>query len=314
MGEVEIVLPAATMEAASTDGKLLGLIVISGLITLLVASLVGIFAVRYRRGSKASRGRLPNWFAHDLELTWTLATAGLFVAIFSWAAAQDFALAVPPLEKTEIHAVGKQWMWKVEHPGGQREINALHLPAGETIELVLNSQDVIHSFYVPAFRVKQDVVPGHTTRMRFRPTEIGTYHLFCAEYCGAEHSAMIGRVVVMAKEEYADWLTRQPQGDDLYQEGKDLFVSKGCAGCHYGSGKVRAPRLEGVYGGPVPLSDGRIVTADDEYLRNSILQPKRDVVAGFEPIMPSFSGALSEGELVSLTAYIRSLAIGDSAR
>ncbi|ORE98886.1 cytochrome c oxidase subunit II [Aurantimonas sp. 22II-16-19i] len=314
MGEVELFLPAASSEAVSTDGKLLGLIVISGLITLLVASLIGIFAVRYRRGSKATRKRLPTWFSKDIETVWTLATAGLFVAIFAWAASQDFALAVPPARSTQIHVVGKQWMWKVEHSGGQREINELHVPAGETIELVLNSQDVIHSFYVPAFRLKQDVVPGHTQHMRFNPTEIGTYHLFCAEYCGTQHSAMIGRVVVMSKEDYADWLTRQPEGDDLQEDGRRLFVSKGCAGCHYGSSKVRAPRLAGVYGSSVPLADGQVVTADDQYIRDSILQPRRDIVAGFEPIMPSFAGALTEGELVSLTAYIRSLAVDETAR
>lgn len=314
MGEVELVLPAASSAAVSTDGKLLGLLVISGLITLLVVSLIGLFAVRYRRGSKASRGRLPNWFANDLETIWTLATVVLFVAIFAWAASQDFALAVPPANSVEIHVVGKQWMWKAEHPGGQREINELHVPAEETVDLVLNSQDVIHSFYVPAFRLKQDVVPGHTTRMRFHTERIGTYRLFCAEYCGTQHSAMIGRVVVMAKEDYADWLTRQPEGDDLQEDGRKLFVAKGCAGCHYGSSRVRAPRLEGVYGSQVPLSDGSLVTADDEYIRDSILQPKRHVVAGFEPIMPSFAGALTEGELVSLTAYIRSLAVTETAR
>jgi len=312
MGEIEIILPQASVEAGSTDGKLLGLIIISSLITLLVAGLVGIFAIRYRKGSKASRGRLPAWFDSDLELGWTLATGGLFVAIFAWAASQDFALAVPPQRATEIHAVGKQWMWKIEHPGGQREINELHVPVGETVDLVLNSQDVIHSFYIPAFRLKQDVVPGHTTRMRIRPTRTGTYRLFCAEYCGSEHSAMIGRVVVLSKEAYADWLSIQPEGGDLSSEGRQLFVSRGCAGCHEGSSKVRAPRLEGVFGGPVPLADGRTVMADDAYIRDSILQPKKDVVAGFEPIMPSFSGALDEGELVALTAYIRSLGRRDA--
>ncbi|MCB8839666.1 cytochrome c oxidase subunit II [Aurantimonas sp. VKM B-3413] len=307
MDSLTLMLPAASSEAVGTDIILYGLIAGSGAIIALVSFLIFFFAIRYRKGSKASRERLPEWFRRDIELGWTFATAGLFVAIFAWAASQNFALAVPPLSRQEIHVVGKQWMWKVEHSGGQREINELHVPAGETVDLVMESQDVIHSFFVPAFRVKQDVVPGHVERLRFTPEKKGTYHLFCAEYCGSEHSKMTGRIVVMSPDDYADWLAVQPEGDDLADEGRKLFVARGCAGCHEGSSQVRAPRLAGVYGSPVPLTDGRIVTADEQYIRDSILQPKRDVVAGFAPIMPSFAGALTEGELVSLSAYIRSL-------
>ena len=192
MPSLEFVLPEASRGAASTDLILLGLLIVSGLIVLLVTTLTIAFAIRYRKGSKADRGPLPRWFSRDLEIGWTVATVGLFVTIFAWAASQDFALAVAAPSSSEIHIVGKQWMWKAEHSGGQREINELHLPVDETVALILNSQDVIHSFFVPAFRVKQDVVPGHTERLIVRPDKVGTFRLFCAEYCGSEHSSMIG--------------------------------------------------------------------------------------------------------------------------
>jgi cytochrome c oxidase subunit II len=200
-------------------------------------------------------------------------------------------------------------MWKAEHPNGAREIDELHVPVGEPVRLVMTSQDVIHDFYVPAFRLKKDVLPGRFTELSFTATKPGEYRLFCAEYCGTDHARMGGRIVVLDRGEYGRWAAAQPQGDDLAREGEALFRSLGCSGCHAAGSAVRAPSLRGVYGGPVPLADGRVVTADSAYVRDSILQPRREIVAGFRPIMPSFAGVVDDAELIRLEAYIRSLAI-----
>jgi cytochrome c oxidase subunit 2 len=196
---------------------------------------------------------------------------------------------------------------ETQHSNGAREIDALHVPVDKPVRLIMTSQDVIHSFFVPAFRVKQDVLPGRNTDIWFQATKTGVFPLLCAEYCGTDHSMMRGRVVVMRQEDYAAWLSRQPEGDDLAHQGAKLFVAQGCSGCHANTSSVHAPKLENLYGRTVQLSNGRQVKADDAYIRDSILQPKRDLVAGYEPIMPSFAGVLDDGEIQSLTAYIRSL-------
>jgi cytochrome c oxidase subunit II len=183
----------------------------------------------------------------------------------------------------------------------------LHVPIDVPVRLVMTSQDVIHSFFVPAFRMKKDVLPGRYTDTWFRATKLGSFHLFCAEYCGSEHSRMTGRIVVVSQDEYGRWLAAQPQGDGLAKEGEAIFRARGCSGCHAEASKVHAPKLRGLYGRAVQLADGRTVTADDAYLRDSMLLPNRDITAGFEPIMPSYKGILTDGEIVSLTAYIRSL-------
>ncbi len=301
-------LPEASTHAARVDHIFYGLLVLSGLTMLLVFGLVIVFAVRYRRGSNARRGQVPEIVSREFEIGWTSATVFLFVFLFWWAASADLSNLSAPANALEMHVVAKQWMWKTQHSNGAREINALHVPVDQPVRLVMTSQDVIHSFFVPAFRVKQDVLPGRDTEIWFRATKTGVFPLLCAEYCGTDHSMMRGRVVVMRQEDYSDWLTRQPEGDDLAHEGAKLFVTQGCSGCHADSSSVHAPKLAGLYGRTVNLSDGRQVKADDGYIRDSILQPKRDIVAGYEPIMPSFSGLLDDGEIQSLTAYIRSLA------
>lgn len=300
-------LPEATTHAVQVDHIFYGLLVLSGLTMLLVFVLVIFLAVRYRRGSNAKRGPLPEIVSREFEIGWTSATLFLFAFLFWWAASADLNSLAAPADAIEIHVVAKQWMWKTQQPNGAREIDALHIPVGKPVRLVMTSQDVIHSFFVPAFRVKQDVVPGRETEIWFNATKTGVFPLLCAEYCGTDHSMMRGRIVVMRPEEYANWLTRQPEGDDLAQVGAKLFVAQGCSGCHAESSTVHAPRLAGLYGRTVSLSDGRQVRADDGYIRDSILQPKRDIVAGYEPIMPSFAGLLDDGEIQSLTAYIRSL-------
>jgi cytochrome c oxidase subunit 2 len=301
-------LAEASTHAERVDHIFYGLLVLSGSTMLVVFSLIVFFAIRYRRGSSAKRGPLPEIVSREFEIGWTVATLFLFAFLFWWAASADLGGLTAPANAIEVHVVAKQWMWKVEHSNGAREIDALHVPLDRPVRLVMTSQDVIHSFFIPAFRVKQDVVPGRDTEIWFQPTKAGVFQLLCAEYCGTDHSAMRGRIVVMRPEDYAAWLTAQPEGDDLAHEGARLFVARGCSGCHAEASAVHAPKLSGLYGRTVQLSDGRQVKADEAYIRDSILQPKRDITAGFEPIMPSYAGQLADGEIQSLTAYIRSLA------
>lgn len=310
MNGVSLWPPVASEGAAQVDAVFLALLLVSGAIILLVSGLLLLFAVRYRRGSGAPRGPLPEVFSREVEVGWTAGALFLALFLFWFAGVTQLRASAPPADALEIHVEAKQWMWRTRHPNGAREINALHVPAGEAVRLVMTSQDVIHSFYVPAFRLKQDVVPGRLTQAWFRATLPGEYHLFCTEFCGTEHAQMGGRVVVMPPEEYARWAAAQPQGDDLAREGAALFVGLGCSGCHARASRVHAPGLGGLHGRPVPLADGRVVRADEAYLRDSILQPRRDVVAGYAPIMPSYEGQLGEDELQRLLAYLMSLPSG----
>jgi cytochrome c oxidase subunit 2 len=207
-----------------------------------------------------------------------------------------------------VYVVGKQWMWKVQHLGGQREINELHIPLGSAVRLIMASEDVIHSFFIPAFRIKHDVVPGTTQTIWFRPRRPGVFHLFCAEYCGTDHSRMTGRIVVMEQPAFEQWLARQDVNGTLASGGERLFQQFGCGGCHGAGATVRAPALQGLYGKPVPLSDGTIEIADERYLRDAILKPRAKIVAGYQALMPSYEGKISEDELVQVTAYLKSLA------
>jgi cytochrome c oxidase subunit 2 len=298
---------AASAQAVQTDRIYFVLLALSGAIILLVAALVLIFSIRYRRGSKAKRGALPSVMSREFEIGWTSATLFLALFIFWWVSSSQLSALVAPKNALEIHVVAKQWMWKTQHSNGAREINELHVPLDTPVRLVMTSEDVIHSFFVPAFRMKKDVLPGRYTETWFRATKLGVFHLFCAEYCGSEHSRMTGRIVVMKADSYARWLAAQPQGDGLAKTGEIVFRARGCSGCHSKASKVHAPDLNGLYGRKVQLADGRTVTADEAYLRDSMLKPRQDVAAGFEPIMPSYAGILTDGEIISLTAYIRSL-------
>jgi cytochrome c oxidase subunit 2 len=300
-------IPEASTHAVRVDHIFYGLLLLSALTMIVVFALIITLAVRYRRGSSAKRGPLPEIVSREFEIGWTSATLFLFAFLFWWAASADLSSLSVPADALEVHVVAKQWMWKTQQPNGAREINALHVPVDKPVRLVMTSQDVIHSFFVPAFRVKQDVLPGRDTEIWFQATKTGVFPLLCAEYCGTDHSMMRGRIVVMRQDEYAEWLAKRPEGDDLALQGAKLFVAEGCSGCHAESSNVHAPKLTGLYGHAVRLSDGREIKADEAYIRDSILQPKRDIVAGYEPIMPSFAGLLDDGEIESLTAYIRSL-------
>jgi cytochrome c oxidase subunit 2 len=230
---------------------------------------------------------------------------------FAWGSLIYFQEARPPKGAMEVYAVGKQWMWKFEHETGQREINQLHVPIDRDVKMIMSSQDVIHSFFVPAFRVKADVLPGRFTQTWFHATKAGTYHLFCAEYCGTQHSGMIGQVIVMEPAAYQAWLSGGGATGSLSANGQQLFSQLGCITCHRSDTQGRGPNLVGVFGKPVQLADGRTVIADENYVRESILNPGAKIVAGYQPIMPTFQGQVSEESLMALVAYIKSLAQSD---
>jgi cytochrome c oxidase subunit 2 len=227
---------------------------------------------------------------------------------FAWGSLIYFQEARPPKGAMEVYAVAKQWMWKFEYENGQRDINQLHVPVGRDVKLIMSSQDAIHSFFVPAFRIKMDVLPGRFTTTWFRPTKVGTYHLFCSQYCGTDHSGMIGQVIVMEPAAYQAWMSGGASSGTLASNGQQLFQQLGCATCHRFDTQGRGPNLTGVFGKPVLLEDGRTVIADENYIRESILIPGAKIVSGFKPIMPTFQGQVSEENLMALVAYVKSLA------
>ncbi len=272
---------AASDYAHSIDRLFWLLVVVSGFIVCLVSMMIVVFLVKYRRGSKATRREIPEWLGHEIEIGWTLATLFLFLFIFWWAGTRELTALAPPQDALEIHVVAKQWMWRVQHPSGARELDELHVPSGTPVRLAMTSEDVIHDLYLPALRLKQDILPDRYTYLWFTATKTGTFHLTCAEYCGTDHSVMAGKLVIVAPQDYARWTAAQPQGDDLAHQGEALFRSLGCSGCHTPGSTVHAPDLHGVYGHRIQLTDGRTVTADEAYLRDSILLPNKDIVAGY---------------------------------
>jgi cytochrome c oxidase subunit II len=296
----------ASALAGQVDGLYFFLVAVSAFFTILIFATIFVFAVKYRR--EANPHPTPIEGSLPLELTWTLIPLGICMIFFAWGSLIYFQEGRAPRGAMEVYCVGKQWMWKFEHQTGQREINQLHLPVDRDVKMIMSSQDVIHSFFVPAFRIKQDVLPGRYTSTWFRPTKIGTYHLFCAEYCGTQHSGMIGEVVVMDPSAYQAWLTANATTGSLSATGQQMFVQMGCATCHSSSTQGRGPNLAGLFGKQVALDDGRTVFADENYIRESILNPATKVVAGFKPIMPTYQGQVSEENLVALVAYIKSLA------
>jgi cytochrome c oxidase subunit 2 len=305
--ETDFPYRAASTAGVETDHLLWAMLAVSLAIMLLVVGLMLLYAIRYRAASHADRSH-PEEKSWVIEIGWTAATLAVFFGLFLWGADLYVRLNGVPEHALPIYVVGKQWMWKVEHPDGQREINALHVPLGRPIELIMTSEDVIHDFSVPALRIKHDVLPGRYDTLWFQATEAGDYHLFCTQFCGTDHAAMGGTVTVMTEPDYDSWLAAQQSEGTLAAQGREVFIRDGCDGCHGGRSTVRAPSLAGLFGNPVPLSDGRVVRADEAYLRDSILYPGRDIVAGFANQMPSFAGHISEEDLVKLVAYIKSLA------
>jgi cytochrome c oxidase subunit 2 len=309
-------LPRASAIAGRVDSLFLFLIGLTGVVLLGISAAIVILSWRYHKSREPDRTNPPPQL-FLLEAAWTGIPLLISAGIFIWGAKLYLDMHPHPGNARDIYVVGMQWMWKVQHPQGPREINTLHVPVGERIRLVLTSEDVIHSFYVPAFRLKQDAVPGMYTSLDFEAVKPGTYHLFCAEYCGGRHYGMGGEVVVMEPTAFQHWLAtggdRGPgAGATLAQRGGAIFRAQGCSGCHVASTTVRAPSLAGLYGRSVPLQGGGLAVADEAYLRESIYFPLRKVAAGYDPVMPSFQGRINEEDMLALIAYLRSL--GDASK
>ncbi|WP_435007008.1 cytochrome c oxidase subunit II [Tundrisphaera lichenicola] len=306
--------------AGRVDLVFFTVLAIAVVLTAVIGFLVMFLAIRYRKGSQADRSHA---FSSNLklELAWIGIPLVIVLFIFAIGTQVFFEMFNPPKGASPIYVIGKQWMWKVQHPQGRSEINEIHLPLGRPVRLIMTSQDVIHSFFIPAFRIKQDVLPGRLTSEWFEPSKVGRYHLFCAEYCGTEHSRMGGWAVVMEPAAYEEWLKGAPDGSggkssdagvSMASSGARLFEKYHCTGCHGENSKFRAPKLDGVYDGQVPImaangKDVEFVKADDMYMRDSILLPKSKVVAGFDPVMPSYKEVLKEEELLQILEYLKSI-------
>jgi cytochrome c oxidase subunit 2 len=302
IAQVPLFPEAASTVAGKVDTLYLFLLGVSAFFTALICVLIITFAVRYRKGSPAKRENPPvNRF---MELVWAAVPLALTMVMFGWGAVLYFDMQTPPPGAIEIDVVGKQWMWRIQHRNGRTEINELHIPVNQPVRLKMISEDVIHSFFVPSFRVKQDVLPGYYTSLWFEPTRTGTYHLFCAEYCGTEHSLMRGSVIVMEQADYANWLSGET-GDPPEVVGQRLFERYRCGSCHKTDGTGTGPSLVGIFGKTVPLKEGGQAVADEQYLRDSILNPAKQVVVGYQAQMPVYE--FSEVQVLQLIAYLRSL-------
>lgn len=302
---------SASAHSGPVDWLYIFLVALSVLMTLAIFGTIIFFGMKYRRRHGREATQIEG--SMILEIGWSVIPFGIFLVIFAWGAVLFFQLRTPPRDSAEIYVVGKQWMWKLEHMEGVSEVDELHVPVDRDIKLIMTSQDVIHSFFIPEFRIKQDVLPGRYTTLWFRATKVGTYHLLCTQYCGTLHSGMIGTVYVMNPQDYQTWLTGGAPSGSLAENGQTLFQQLGCSTCHRFDVQGRGPNLTGIFGKPVALEDGRTVIADENYVRESILSPAAKIVSGFKPIMPSFQGQVSEDQLNSLVAYIKSLAAASSS-
>lgn len=298
----------ASTFAGQVDALFWTWVAISAFFSLLIAGAIFFFFIRYQRRHSGEIGHEDHG-SIGLEIIWSVIPLVIALAMFGWGTKVFFQQSLPPSDAVEYFGTGKQWMWKFQHPTGKREINNLHVPVGRPIKITLISEDVIHSFYVPAFRVKMDVLPGRYTTVWFEATKPGQYHLFCAEYCGTEHSLMGGSVYVMEQDDYEAWLAQEPGvgGGGGATSGEQLFTALACDTCHHEGSRSRGPHLAGVFGSEVRLAGGDTVTADEEYLRESILNPQAKVVEGYQPLMPTFQGQVGEDQLLQLIQYIKTL-------
>jgi len=297
--------PEASKIAPQMDALYFFMVLVSLVGLTLVILLVLSFSLLYSKKRHPVATQIEG--STLLEATWTIIPLGLFLVMFVWGALIYFRVYTPPANAMNIYVVGKQWMWKVEHPGGQHEINSLHVPVNQPVQLTLISQDVFHSFSIPAFRVKREAIPGRYTSVWFEATETGTYHLFCTQYCGTNHSQMIGEVVVMTPDDYRKWLAGSTSGNSLAQDGERLFASLSCNACHNTRPDARGPNLVGVYGSKLTLTSGQTVTVDDAYLRQAILDPAQNITQGYTPIMPTYQGQISEEGVFALVEYLKNL-------
>jgi cytochrome c oxidase subunit 2 len=306
MGPLPLFPEQGSTLAVEVDHLTYFLLVVAVFFTLLIFLAIAYFAVRYRRRSEQELPRTVHT-GLALEIVWTVIPFGLTMIMFTWGASLFFAGSRPPDDALTVYVVGKQWMWKVQHMEGQREINELHIPVGRPVKLIQTSEDVVHSFYIPAFRTKLDVVPGRYSTQWFKATTPGKYHLFCAEYCGTKHSGMIGWVYAMEPQDYQTWLSGGAAMGSLAENGQKLFQDLACANCHKDDGSGRCPTLVGLFGKSVQLSGGGAVKADEAYIRESILNPTAKVVAGYQPIMPTFQGLVTEEGVLQLIEYVKSI-------
>jgi cytochrome c oxidase subunit II len=306
MGGIPLFPESASTFAAKVDALYFFIVAVSAFFTLAVSAAVLVFAIRYRRKHAGEvgahiEGSLP------LELTWSIIPTIISMVMFIWGAKLFYEMRRPPAEAMQIYAVGKQWMWKFQHIGGQREINELHVPAGQPIRVLVTSEDVLHDLYVPAFRTKIDAIPGRYSALWFEATKPGRYNIFCAEYCGTKHSGMTGTVVVMEPAQYQAWLGGGGSEGTMAERGAKLFQDLACNSCHLDSGQGRGPSLKDIVGTQVELVSGGTATVDEAYLRESILNSQAKVVRGFTPLMPTFQGLISEEGLAALIEHIKSL-------
>ncbi len=305
--------PVSSTLASKVDAIFLFTVAVSVFFSVLIVATIAFFLVRYRRRQGRETGQEIRGNTLILELAWSVIPLGLVMVSFFWGASIFFDASRPPADAWSFHVYGKQWMWKVEHPEGKREINEFHVPVNQAVKLTMTSEDVIHNFSVPAFRLKMDVLPGRYTTAWFKATKTGTYHIFCDQYCGVDHAKMVGKIHVLEPQDYRSWLAGTASPGGTVATGDELFVAKACNTCHRPDSSARAPFLEGVFGKTVALADGRTVVADETYLRESILNPASKVVQGYQPIMPTFKDQVSEEEIVQLIKYIKSLKPGGAA-
>jgi len=303
----------ASTVASQVDNLYFFLVALTLVFSVLIAGLMVFFAVKFRARNTAQVGA-PITGSVPLELLWSIVPFGISMVIFAWGATVFFTIARPPDETINIYAVGKRWMWKFQHIDGQREINELHVPVGRPVKVTITSEDVIHDLYFPAFRVKADAIPGRYSTVWFNATRPGEYHLFCAEYCGTQHSGMTGKVVVMEPAAYQSWLSGGVGEMSLAARGQRTFQDLACHTCHMEDASGRGPSLVNLFGSQVKLADGRVVTADEAYLRESTLNPQARLVAGYQPLMPTFQGLVNEEGLMGLIEYIKSLQSAQNAR
>lgn len=296
----------ASTIAGKVDAIYWVLVAITAFFTLVVYGMILIFAVKYRRGTKVDRSNPPA-SSHKLEMLWIAGPLLISIGIFTWSTGTYFSIYRAPAGAMEVTVVGKQWMWKLQHPEGQREINELHVPVGRAVKLLMTSQDVIHSFFIPAFRIKQDVLPGRYSTVWFEATKPGTYHLFCAEYCGTQHSGMIGRIIVMEPTAYQSWLSGGAASESPAAAGERLVNQLGCVTCHSSGSGQRGPAFDGLFGSIAPLQGGGTAVVDENYIRESIINPRSQIVQGYEPIMPTYTGQITEEGILQIIAYLRSI-------
>lgn len=308
-------LPEASAHAMRIDILLAGLVIISLAVLGLVFGLMVLNVLRFRAGRTTAIARaIAEHKSWGFEIAWTSATLAIFFGLFLWATQLYVVGFRPPADAIQIYVTGKQWMWKIQYPGGQREINALHVPVGRPVRLLLTSEDVIHDFSIPALRIKRDVLPGRYQSLWFTATQTGSFRLYCTQFCGLGHSRMTATLTVMNATDYAGWLNSAPASGSLATVGEALFIRSGCSGCHASSRYApdagdtsRAPSMVGLYGSRVVLADGRATVADAAFLHDSILDPPRRLGASFATEMPSFRGVLAEDDLAALVAYLQTL-------